>query len=66
MYKSIDDRFEQAEKMLELQLESSQDSCSDEYMQGMYNGMAYMLSVFTQQDPQYIRLEEYKNVHKNQ
>ncbi len=60
MYKKIDERFKEAEEMLLIQLESSQGSGSDDYMQGMYNGMAFMLSVFNQEEPNYISSEQYK------
>jgi len=61
-YKKIEERFEEATEMLGVQLTSSQGSGSDDYMQGMYNGMAFMLSIFDQQEPNYISSEEYKDI----
>ena len=63
-YKSIDERFKQASKMLDVQLHSSQGSGSDDYMQGMYNGMAFMLSIFEQNEPSYIDMKQYKEEKK--
>ena len=65
LYKSIDDRFDQANDMMAVQLESSLGNGSDEYMLGMYNGMAFMLSVFEQNEPSYIDIEQYKEVTKD-
>ena len=59
-YKDVESRIEKLKEMQQVQ----HDNITDDYMQGLYNGIEYALTFFTCKEPDFIDIKGVKDSEK--